>query len=121
MKKQLNVTTVDAIGFCWGGLYAALLAGGPTPAVGAAVLLHPSLLTQADVDAIEAPTLFLVNGQDAQVPDAFRAAIEATLKSKPTSALHYYPDARHGHTLRADPTPDSADAFKRTVAWLKDH
>jgi dienelactone hydrolase len=120
MKKEFNATSVKAIGFCWGGLFAALLAG-PKPAVSAAVLLHPSLLTQADVDGITAPVLFLTNGEDQQVSDEFRAAIIETLKSKPSSSLHHYPDARHGHTLRADPTADSADAFKRTVAWLKEH
>lgn len=124
-KKQFNVTRVSAIGFCWGGRIAALLAGGNAtapPAVDAAVLLHPSQLTLADVEAIGAPTLFLVNGQDRNLPDGLRAQIESVLKtSKPTSALHFYPDARHGHTLRADVSPDSADAFRRTVAWLREH
>ena len=85
------------------------------------MLLHPSQLTLADVQALTAPTLFLVNGKDPHVPDAFRAQILDVLKSKPASALHYYPDSRHGHTLRSDPTPDSADAFRRTAAWLKEH
>ena len=121
IKREYNATAVHTVGFCWGGLYAALLAGGAAPAVTAAVLLHPSLLTQADVDGISAPTLFLTNGEDQQVSDEFRAAIVEALKNKPNSELHHYPSARHGHTLRADPTEDSADAFKRTVAWLKAH
>ena len=123
IKKRFNVATVKVVGFCWGGLYAALLAGGDAPAAATAVLLHPSLLSIGDVQAINSKSavLFLTNGEDAQVPDALRAEIIETLKSKPASSLHHYPDARHGHTLRADPSADSADAFKRTVAWLKEH
>jgi dienelactone hydrolase len=44
--------------FCWGGLYAVLLAGGKTPAVNAAVVYHGSLLTSADIEAISAPVNF---------------------------------------------------------------
>ena len=95
-KQEFGAESAAALGFCWGGLYAALLAGGPSPDVAAAVLAHPSLLTQADVDGLRAPTLFLVNGDDAQVPDAFRAAIAGALEGKPGSEMVYYPDARHG-------------------------
>ena len=123
IKQHFNVSTVKVVGFCWGGLYATLLAGGDDPPATTAVLLHPSLLSIGDVQAINAKSavLFLTNGEDAQVPDALRAQIVEALKTKPASSLHHYPDARHGHTLRADPSADSADAFKRTVAWLKEH
>lgn len=121
-KRAFSVSSVKAVGFCWGGLYATLLAGAPAPSITTAVLAHPSLLSMEDVHNIDAASrvLFLTNGEDAQVPDALRGEIVAALaSSKPACALHHYPDARHGHTLRADPTADSADAFERTVAWLK--
>lgn len=122
IQREFGVPRVKAVGFCWGGLYATLLAGAPAPSVTTAVLLHPSLLSIEDVKNIDAKSavLFLTNGEDQQVPDALRAEIATVLEGKPASALHHYPDARHGHTLRADPTPDSADAFKRTVQWLKE-
>ena len=44
--------------FCWGGLYAVLLAQGQTPKVSAAVVYHGSLLTAADVEAVTAPINF---------------------------------------------------------------
>jgi dienelactone hydrolase len=44
--------------FCWGGLYAVLLTHGQTPAVPASVVYHGSLLTAADVEAINAPINF---------------------------------------------------------------
>jgi hypothetical protein len=44
--------------FCWGGLYAVLLTAGKSPAVAASVVYHGSLLTPADIEAINAPINF---------------------------------------------------------------
>lgn len=44
--------------FCWGGLYAVLLAQGQNPKVSAAVVYHGSLITPADVEAVTAPINF---------------------------------------------------------------
>ena len=44
--------------FCWGGLYAVLLAQGQTPKVAAAVVYHGSAITPADVEAVTVPLNF---------------------------------------------------------------
>ena len=118
-----------AVGFCWGGLYAALLAGGPAPAVSAAALLHPSLLTKADVDALAAPTLVVLNGNDGQVPDAFREEIRAALAARAprlASDVLFFPDQEHGFTLRGDASDPGVAAaaqraFEGAVGWLGEH
>lgn len=122
---------VSAVGFCWGALYATLLAGGPDPAVASAALLHPSLLTLKEFEAVEVPTLVLFTANDQQVSDSFRAEIIGVLDAKnkakkPPTAHHFYADQAHGFSLRGDDTDPkvaaaAGDAFDRTAAWLKDH
>lgn len=126
-KQAWPGVPVSAVGFCWGGLYAALLAGGDEPAVAAAALLHPSLLTKVDVDAIARPVFVGTNGEDQQVSDAFRAEIAAALSSKrfPTATQHWEA-MRHGWTLRGDDTDPAIktaaeDAFERAAGWLAVH
>lgn len=123
---------VSVVGFCWGALYATLLAGGPKPSVASAALLHPSLLTLDDFKAVEqAPLLVLFTANDQQVSDSFRAEIVEVLdakneKKKPPTAHHFYDDQAHGFSLRGDDTDPKVaaaaeDAFERTAAWLREH
>lgn len=122
---------VSAVGFCWGALYATLLAGGPNPSVASAALLHPSLLTLKEFKEVEAPVLVLFTADDQQVSDEFRAEIVEVLdakseEKKPATAHHYYSDQAHGFSLRGDDTDEkvaaaAGDAFERTAAWLREH
>ena len=122
---------VSVVGFCWGALYATLLAGGPKPEVASVALLHPSLLTLEEFEAVEAPTLVLFTANDSQVSDSFRAEIIEVLyaknkEKKPPTAHRYYDDQAHGFSLRGDDTDPkvaaaAGDAFDRTAAWLKEH
>ena len=50
-----SVKKVGQSGFCWGGLYTALLSAGKAPGVDAAVAFHASLLTPAEIDAVKGP------------------------------------------------------------------
>lgn len=131
-KFSPNPLPVSAVGFCWGALYATLLAGGPKPSVASAALLHPSLLTLPDFEAVQAaPLLVLFTANDQQVSDAFRAEIVQVLdaknkEKKPATAHHFYSDQAHGFSLRGDDTDAkvaaaAGDAFDRTAAWLKEH
>jgi dienelactone hydrolase len=56
--------------FCWGGLYAVLLAQGQTPKVSAAGVYHGSSITPADVEAVTAPINFQQSDPalDRQIP-----------------------------------------------------
>ena len=123
---------VSAVGFCWGGLYATLLSGGsPRPAVASSVLLHPSLLKLEEFKGVSAPMLALFTGEDAQVPDKFRAEIIDVLGEKKAkegidTGYHYYEEQRHGFSLRGDDTDPAVskaatDAFERTKEWIKKH
>jgi dienelactone hydrolase len=118
---------ISAVGFCWGGLYAGLLAGGDAPRVAAAALLHPSLMTLEDVAAIARPTFVATNGEDQQVSDEFRAQIHALLAAKPfPTAAQHWEAMRHGWTLRGDeqdPVIAAAaeEAFNRVADWFTVH
>ena len=118
---------VSAVGFCWGGLYVALLAGGESPAIAAGALLHPSLLTSEDVAGIARPVFVATNGEDQQVSDAFRAEIQSILATKPfPTATQHWEEMRHGWTLRGDESDPAIataaeDAFERAAGWLGVH
>jgi hypothetical protein len=55
-------------------MHARARAGAGERAVDAAVVSHGSLQQDAEVAALAAPALFLFSDNDAQIPDAFRAA-----------------------------------------------
>jgi hypothetical protein len=73
--------------FCWGGLYAVLLAQGQTPKVSAAGVYHGSSITPADVEAVTAPINFQQSDPalDRQIPSELykqvRPAVAATFLS----------------------------------------
>ena len=52
---------LGAVGFCFGGRYSILAAGGAEPRVDAYVAVHPSQVgVPADVDAVRRPGLFVL-------------------------------------------------------------
>jgi carboxymethylenebutenolidase len=124
-------------GFCWGGriawLYAAhqsalkagvawygKLAAPPTP-------LQP----QRPVDLagrLQAPVLGLYGGKDDGIPldtvDQMKAALARGSAAAKRSQFHVYPQAPHA--FHADYRPsfraaEAQDAWKRCVAWFKQH
>jgi dienelactone hydrolase len=126
-KEKWPGLPISAVGFCWGGLYAALLAGGSSPRVDAAALLHPSLMTPADVEGIARPVFVATNGEDQQVSPEFRAQIQSVLAAKPfPTASQHWEEMRHGWTLRGDDKDEkiaaaAEEAFNQTADWFTVH
>ncbi|WIA41786.1 hypothetical protein OEZ86_009119 [Tetradesmus obliquus] len=125
-----SVKKVGVAGFCWGGLYSVLLAGGKAPAVNAAVVYHGSLLTRADIEAIAAPINFQQADPalDNQIKTDFYKEIKAILDDKAKKGLDasitYYPNMPHGYSLRganATVSASATTAFSSGAAFFKKH
>jgi dienelactone hydrolase len=126
-----SLRSIGAQGFCWGGLYAVLLASGSPPAVNASVVYHGSLLTAADVAAVSAPIMFQQADPalDGQINATLYKEIQRVLAAKtaaglPTS-IKAYPGMKHGFAMRggseAAVTAAANTAFTEGAAFLSKH
>ncbi|KAF6253329.1 dienelactone hydrolase family-domain-containing protein [Scenedesmus sp. NREL 46B-D3] len=129
-KTYPSVQKVGVAGFCWGGLYAVLLAGGKTPAVSASAVYHGSLITRADVEAINAPITFQQSDPevDNQINTEFYKEIKAILAAKAKQGLDasitYYIGMPHGYAVRGAEAGNSASAtgaLKAGAAFFRKH
>lgn len=125
-----SVKKIGAQGFCWGGLYTAILSAGKESKVDAAVAFHASLLTPADIDAIKGPILFLQSDPkvDTQINSTFYSYIQKSFAAKQAKGLKasikYFPQMPHGYALRgnmSDPAQRTAAtaAFQEGLQFLK--
>ena len=104
LRSDPSHKKIGAVGFCWGGRYAILLAhDGADPYVDAAVALHPSFLSIPDeIQKIGKPVSIEVGDSDdiMKMPD-----IEKTreiFKNKPQCEIEVYEDQVHGFSVRGD-------------------
>ncbi len=129
-----DAARIGVIGFCRGGRNTWLYAEH-NPHLKAAVAFYGPVTGQATaiqpkypVDLageLKCPLLGLYGGQDTSISqaDVQRAATAARASGRDVQIV-VYPDAPHG--FHADYRPsyrpaDAADAWKRAIAWLKQH
>jgi carboxymethylenebutenolidase len=106
---------VGAVGFCWGGGVANMLATR-VPDLGAAVPFYGSAPPAEHVAAIRAPLLVHYAGEDARI-NAGRPAYEAALQAAGVNyTMHMYDGAQHGFNNDTTPRYDEAAA---TLAWQR--
>lgn len=102
LRSQHHYAKIGTVGYCYGGWGVLRLASridGAAPVVDAAVVAHPSWITSADFDAVEAPLMVLAPEIDTQFPDdmkvdAFRSLV-VQRKSVPFEYVHF-PGVPHG-------------------------
>jgi dienelactone hydrolase len=99
---------VGAIGYCWGGRYAALAAAAG--AADAYAVAHPSFTTAADYAALRQPALLLLAEVDAAFPAEVSAEVEAALRAAGVALeARRWAGTTHGFAVR--PPPDNAAAL----------
>ncbi len=106
---------IGAVGFCWGGGIANMLATR-VPTLGAAVPFYGSAPAAEDVPNIKAQLLIHNAGTDTRI-NAGWPAFEAALKAATVRhAMHLYEGASHGFNNDTTPRYDEAAA---TLAWKR--
>ncbi|KAI1438335.1 putative hydrolase [Xylaria sp. CBS 124048] len=103
LKGELGYKRLAAVGFCYGGWAVCELASKKhtTPLIDAASLVHPSWMTEADIDNLAVPVQFLAPEIDQTFTPELKAHAFATLvKSKLPFEYVHYPNITHGNLVR---------------------
>lgn len=123
LKYTPGTNKIGAVGFCWGGRYAILMAHGQ---VDAAVACHPSLVAvPGDFDPVTKPLSLAVGDQDSLLDMGTVEKIKGLMEKKDVpSETVIFEDAVHGFALRSDWSSEkdkhSMDkAEKQGIEWLK--
>ncbi|KAK2646895.1 hypothetical protein Ddye_022090 [Dipteronia dyeriana] len=98
--RSKGVSAIGAAGFCWGGKVAVKLAGSVD--IQAAVLLHPSRVTEYDINEIKVPIAILGAEIDHIAPAEQLKDFGDKLSAKAEfdSFVKIYPGVAHGWTVK---------------------
>eukprot|EP00743_Colponemidia_sp_Colp-15_P003879 GILK01004186.1.p1 GENE.GILK01004186.1~~GILK01004186.1.p1 ORF type:complete len:265 (-),score=22.01 GILK01004186.1:138-878(-) len=111
LRATHGVTSLGAIGYCWGAFPAVRL--GATDTFNAIAVAHPSFVeVPKDIEHLRTNALFLCAEIDQQFPEEKRTAAQQILASKPNQIAIFklYPGTKHGFAVRS--SPDDVVAFQ---------
>ncbi|XP_015888252.2 endo-1,3;1,4-beta-D-glucanase-like [Ziziphus jujuba] len=121
--KSRGVSSVGAAGFCWGAKVVIELA--KTDIIQAAVLLHPSFVTNEDINEVKVPISILGAEIDIMCPPEVVKQFEAVLagKSGAEFLVKIFPKVEHGWTVRYDVGDEEAvkkaeEAHQDLLEWI---
>jgi len=118
MRKTLKVDKIAITGYCFGGRYSfRFLADGKGGDVGFAA--HPSLLEDAEVEAITKPVSVAAAQNDDLLPAPARHALEDLMMSTgQETTFATYGGTQHGFGVRAD-VSDPKQKFAKEEAFIQ--
>ncbi|CAO2838417.1 unnamed protein product [Amaranthus hypochondriacus] len=123
--KQKGMCKIGAAGFCWGAKVVALLAQSDEY-IQAGVLLHPSFVTEDDINGLKVPVAILGGENDQISPPELLKKFSEILRSKPEvdSFVKIFPGVGHGWAIRYDENNAVAvkaaeEAHQDMLAWFK--
>ncbi|CAL5328946.1 unnamed protein product [Camellia sinensis] len=122
--RSKGVTLIGAAGFCWGRVVVVKLAR--TDEIQAAVVLHPSRITEDEIKEVKYPISILgVEIDQASAPEQLKQFGEI-LSAKPEidSFVKIFPGVSHGWSVRYDLGNESAvksakESHGDMLSWFK--
>ncbi|CAF0887931.1 unnamed protein product [Rotaria sp. Silwood1] len=128
LRSEKGTTRVQAVGYCFGGLYALLVGSKELHLADAIVGCHVSLTNKTHYEQLDVPATFVYAQQEDQFTDALRAEAEHILarKSEIPSKFLLTKGTVHGFAARPDPDNTTImNAYKQAndfiAEWLKAH
>ncbi|KAJ6725391.1 DIENELACTONE HYDROLASE [Salix purpurea] len=119
-----GVSTIGAVGFCWGAKVVVEL-GKSSAFIKAAVLCHPSFVTVDDIKELKVPISILGAEIDQLSPPALLKQFEEVLasKSEVDSFVKVFPKVAHGWTVRYNVEDEAAvksaeEAHGNLLEWF---
>ncbi|XP_016541032.1 endo-1,3;1,4-beta-D-glucanase isoform X1 [Capsicum annuum] len=124
--KSRCVTTIGAVGFCWGAKVVVELS--KYAYVQAAVLLHPSFVAVDDMHAVKVPISILGAEIDRRSPPELVKQFEMALNAKPEidAFVKIFPGVAHGWSVRYNDEDKLAvksaeESHQDMLGWLEKH
>ncbi|KAG9457427.1 hypothetical protein H6P81_001935 [Aristolochia fimbriata] len=121
--KSKGVTTIGALGICWGA--KVIVEFAKVNEIQAAVMFHPSLVTVEDIKEVKCPISILAAEIDHVTPPDMIKQYEVALSEKPEidSFVKIFPGVAHGWAIRYDDNDESAvknaeEAHTRMLDWF---
>jgi dienelactone hydrolase len=103
LKNELGFKKIGAIGFCYGGWAVFQLGAKSNPLVDCISMAHPSLMTEAEIEAVGVPVQILAPETDTQLTPEKKAFCNKVI---PTLGVdydyQYFPGLVHGFATRGD-------------------
>ncbi|CAF3868029.1 unnamed protein product [Rotaria sordida] len=126
LRSENGVTRIQAVGYCFGGLYALLAGSKEHHLADVVVGCHVSLTNRTNYEQLDVPVAFVCAQEDYQFTDALRAEAEQILsrKSEIPSKFLLTEGTVHGFAVRPNPNnPVLMKAYKQAndfiVEWAK--
>ena len=117
---------IGVAGICWGGKVAVKLAGSVD--IQAVVLMHPSRVTDDEIDEVKFPTAILAAELDKALPAEKLKDFEKRLstKAKVDNFVKIYPGVKHGFTVRYNDTDtfvvkSAEESHQDMLNWFTKH
>ncbi|XWS13572.1 hypothetical protein CRYUN_Cryun36dG0048500 [Craigia yunnanensis] len=121
--KSRGVFSIGAAGFCWGGKVVVNLASSDD--IQAAVVLHPSRITEDEIKEVKVPIAILGAEIDhSSPPEQLKQFGEMlSTKSEFDSFVKIFPGVAHGWTVRYNAEDESAvkiaeEAHEDMLNWF---
>ena len=128
LRTEQGATRIEAVGYCFGGLYALLLGSPQHKLVDAVVGCHVSMTTKAQFEQIQVPVAIVCAQEDDQFPDSLRREAEQILARKSDLPSKFLLTDGTVHGFASRPNPDNPAAMKGLTQandliaeWAKTH
>ena len=123
-----GIKRIEAVGYCFGGLYALLVGRKDVHLIDAVVGCHVSQSNQNHYEQLNVPVAFACAEEDNQFSNDFRIKVEQILQNKKDIPYKFLLTEGTVHGFAARPNPDNPVIMKAyeqandlIVEWAKTH